>query len=48
MKQYPCKKCKVKKAYAKLDFHWLNNEDCPCKCPYEKEELEKRKEDEGK
>ena len=39
MKQYPCKKCKIKKAYAKYDYHWLNNEDCPFlhECPYKKE-----------
>ena len=35
-KKYPCKKCKIKKAYAKMDFHWLDHEDCPYVCPFVK------------
>lgn len=49
MKEYPCengKTCNIKKAYAKMDFHWLNHEDCPCECPYVKEQ-KLRKEDEN-
>lgn len=36
--KYPCKKCKIKKAYAKMDFHWLDHEDCPYVCPFVKKE----------
>ena len=38
--KYPCKKCKIKKAYAKMDFHWLDHEDCPYECPYVKKAKE--------
>lgn len=36
-KKYPCNKCKIKKAYAKMGFHWLDHEDCPYVCPLVKE-----------
>jgi hypothetical protein len=46
--KYPCDKCKIKKGYAKLDFHWFDYEDCPFVCPYVKKEKVDGKEDEGK
>ena len=32
-----CEKCKIRKAYAKMDFHWHDHEDCPYVCPFVKE-----------
>ena len=33
----PCETCKIKKAYAQMDFHWFDHEDCPYICPFVKE-----------
>ena len=40
-KKYPCAKCKIKKAYAKMDFHWLDHEDCPYVYPFVKKNQDK-------
>ena len=32
-----CDFCQFKKAYARLDFHWLGEDDCPLDCPFEYE-----------
>lgn len=37
-KTYPCDKCKIKKSYAKMDFHWLDHDDCPYVCPFVEKE----------
>lgn len=44
-KIYPCNKCKIKKAYAKMDFHWLDHEDCPYVCPFVKENDKEKEKD---
>lgn len=36
--KYPCDKCKTKKGYARMDFHWFDHEDCPFVCPLVKKE----------
>ena len=33
-----CENCEIKKDYAKSDFHWFGEDDCPFVCPFESNE----------
>lgn len=39
-----CEKCKIKKDYAKMGFHWFDEEDCPYECPFDERKSENENE----